>query len=79
MPRSSIIALICACLLAGCASQEDLYSLDDRLTAVERQQLQSNRELEQQKQDLDSTIKSYQISKLSNFRGQRSQLISVNV
>ena len=79
MIRSSIVALICACLLAGCASQEDLYSLDDRLTAIERQQLQSRRELEQQKQDLDSTIKSYQISRNEKDQTLRNQSAGLRV
>jgi tol-pal system protein YbgF len=65
--------------VAGCASQEDLYSLDDRLTAIERQQLQSKRELEQQKQDLDSTIKSYQISRNEKDQTLRNQSAGLRV
>ena len=49
------LALVCGLLVvAGCASQADLYRLDDRLTILERDQLQSQRsntQLEQQLQD----------------------------
>jgi tol-pal system protein YbgF len=49
------IGLVAAVLLCGCALQEDVYTLDHRLSALERRNLdleKQNRELEKLNQDL---------------------------
>jgi tol-pal system protein YbgF len=56
MPNKTIwIGLVAAVLLGGCALQDDVYTLDHRLSALERQNVElekQNRELEQRNQDL---------------------------
>ena len=49
------IGLIAAVLLSGCALQDDVYTLDHRLSALERRNLdleKQNRELQQLNRDL---------------------------
>jgi tol-pal system protein YbgF len=56
MPNKTLwIGLVAAVLLCGCALQEDVYTLDHRLSALERRNLElekQNRELETLNQDL---------------------------
>lgn len=56
MPNKTLwIGLVAAVLLCGCALQDDVYTLDHRLSAIERQNVElekQNRELEKRNQDL---------------------------
>ncbi len=56
MPNKTVwIGLVAAVLLCGCALQDDVYTLDHRLSALERRNLElekQNRELETLNQDL---------------------------
>jgi tol-pal system protein YbgF len=56
MPNKTLwIGLVAAVLLCGCALQDDVYTLDHRLSALERQNVElekQNRELETRNQDL---------------------------
>lgn len=52
------IGLVAAVLLCGCALQDDVYTLDHRLSALERRNLElekQNRDLQQLNQELDDT------------------------
>ncbi len=56
MPNKTLwIGLVAAVLLGGCALQDDVYTLDHRLSALERQNVElekQNRELETRNRDL---------------------------
>ncbi|MFH1993154.1 MAG: tol-pal system protein YbgF [Pseudomonadota bacterium] len=55
--QTKVIALFCMIILLGCATQQDVITLDDRLTAIERHNAQTEQKSLQIEARLDEYIK----------------------
>jgi tol-pal system protein YbgF len=84
MPTKTVwIALLAAVLLSGCALQQDVYSLDNRVSALERRNLelekqtrrmeQRNRDLLKAKENISTQVEGLSQSRKSDERALREK------